>query len=198
MPIGNPQCLRHVSAKLFPWLFLSLFAVYACSQPAGVNQLVDHPSPYLAMHGADPVAWQDWGPAVLERARAENLPVFVSSGYFACHWCHVMQRESYRNPEIAALINRHFVPVKLDRELHPALDAYLIDFVERTHGQAGWPLNVFLTPEGYPIAGLTYLPAERFGEVLRQLVRLWSSDQDGLRATARAAAAELQLSLIHI
>ncbi len=128
----------------------ALVLVLAWSLAAvGGNQLAGHASPYLAMHGQDPVQWQDWGPEVLRRARSENRLILISSGYFACHWCHVMQRESYQNAAVAELLNRHFIPVKLDRELHPALDAHLIDFVERTRGQAGWPLNVFLTPEGY-------------------------------------------------
>lgn len=110
------------------------------------NQLRDHASPYLAMHGEDPVAWQDWGAPAVERAREEGKLLFISSGYFSCHWCHVMQRESYRDEKIAAFLNLHFVPVKLDRELHGALDAHLIDFVQQTQGHAGWPLNAFLTP----------------------------------------------------
>ena len=128
-----------------------MFLLTLCLLPPPVqaalqNQLRDHPSPYLAMHGADPVRWQTWGPEALARARTQNKPLFISSGYFACHWCHVMQRESYQNPETADLLNRHFIPVKIDRELQPALDAHLIDFVQRTRGSAGWPLNVFLTP----------------------------------------------------
>ena len=97
------------------------------------NALRDHLSPYLAMHGQDPVAWQDWNKDAVDTARRENKLLFVSIGYFACHWCHVMQRESYANPDIAAVLNRHFVPVKVDRELHPALDARLLEFTERTH-----------------------------------------------------------------
>ena len=153
------------------------------------NRLAGNPSPYLALHGADPVHWQPWGPAVLERARRENKPVFVSSGYFSCHWCHVMQRESYRNPAIAALLNRHFIPVKIDRELRPALDGHLIEFVRRTRGNAGWPLNVFLTPEGYPLFGLTYSPPEAFETLLTRLAALWAESGTELAADARTALA---------
>ena len=155
------------------------------------NQLGNHPSPYLAMHGDDPVQWQAWGPAVLARAQAENKLIFVSSGYFACHWCHVMQRESYRNPEVAALLNAHFIPVKVDRELQPALDAHLIAFVERTRGSAGWPLNVFLTPQGYPLVGLTYSRPKPFIGLLNRLQRLWREDGEKLAETARRAALAL-------
>jgi hypothetical protein len=156
----------------------------------GANALAGNPSPYLAMHADDPVDWRDWGPQVLAQARAEGKPILISSGYFACHWCHVMQRESYQNAEIAALINQHFVPVKLDRELHPALDAYLIGFVQRTAGPAGWPLNVFLSPEGYPMVGLTYAPRAQFQGLLERLARTWAREPAELSDLARRAAAE--------
>ena len=151
------------------------------------NRLADHPSPYLALHGADPVHWQPWGADVLELARKEGKLLFVSSGYFACHWCHVMHRESFRNPQIAALLNRHFIAVKVDRELEPALDAHLIDFVQRTQGSAGWPLNVFLTPEGYPLLGATYLPPDDLQNLLERLGRLWAEETDEMRDLARRA-----------
>jgi uncharacterized protein YyaL (SSP411 family) len=140
------------------------------------------------MHGADPVDWRPWGPEVLADARARNVPIFISSGYFACHWCHVMQRESYRDPGIAEILNRHFIPVKLDRELHPALDSYLIDFTERTAGRAGWPLNVVLTPEGYPLTGFTYEPPERLKALLGRLIALWETRAGELQALARDEA----------
>ena len=119
------------------------------------------------------VQWQDWGEAAQQAAIAENKLLFLSSGYFSCHWCHVMQRESYANPEIAKLLNKNFIAVKIDRELNPALDAKLIDFVERTQGQAGWPLNVFITPEGYPLVGMLYLPPENFNQVLQNIDARW-------------------------
>src|SRR3989344_2511302 len=170
---------------LLPLLCLGLTANAA---PALTNQLKHHPSPYLAMHAADPVAWQDWGPAAVERARREGKPLFISVGYFSCHWCHVMQRESYRNPDIAAFLNRHFVPVKVDRELEAALDARLIEFAERTRGQGGWPLNVFVTPEGYPMYAALYLPPAEFKSVLERLQGLWARDRAGLERLARDEA----------
>lgn len=179
--------------RLPPALLLLLAAALALADeaPALKNQLRDHASPYLAMHGDDPVAWQDWGAEAVERARREGRLLFVSSGYFSCHWCHVMQRESYRDDKIAALLNENFVPVKLDRELHGALDAHLIDFLERTQGQAGWPLNVFLTPEGYPLIGATYLPPERFQELLTRLDASWRADPARLRDLARRTQLQL-------
>ncbi|HEB96491.1 MAG TPA: thioredoxin domain-containing protein [Sedimenticola thiotaurini] len=172
-------------------LFLLCLAIVPASGAEPVNQLKGHPSPYLAMHGDDPVQWQRWGPEALERARRENKLLYISSGYFACHWCHVMQRESYRDAAVADLLNRFFVPVKVDRELQPALDAHLVGFVERTRGQAGWPLNVFLTPEGYPLVGLTYAPRDRFLQLLQRLQLLWQAKADELKRTAREAAGAL-------
>ncbi len=154
------------------------------------NQIRNHPSPYLAMHGSDPVHWQLWSAATLRKAAALNRPLFISSGYFSCHWCHVMQRESYQDPKLAELLNTYFVPVKIDRELNPALDAHLIEFVELTRGQAGWPLNVFLTPDGYPLLGTTYLPPDQFYLLLDRMQRQWAQNESGLRQTARAALQE--------
>ncbi len=141
------------------------------------------------MHGDDPVQWQEWGEDALERARKENKLLFISSGYFACHWCHVMQRESYRNPQVAAFLNRHFIPVKVDRELQPALDAHLIEFVRRTRGHAGWPLNVFLTPAGYPLYGLTYSPKAQFSALLLRLEGAWDKQPEQLTEMGTAGSA---------
>ncbi|MGM0679774.1 MAG: thioredoxin domain-containing protein [Pseudomonadota bacterium] len=156
------------------------------------NQLVDHGSAYLAMHGDDPVHWQQWNRDAVAKARQQNKLLYVSSGYFSCHWCHVMQRESYQNDRIAALLNEHFIPVKVDRELNPALDDRLIDFVERTRGHAGWPLNVFVTPEGYPLVGMVYQPPEDFLRILERIRSEWHNDAPGLRELAESTSKELQ------
>jgi uncharacterized protein YyaL (SSP411 family) len=156
------------------------------------NQLRNHPSPYLAMHAADPVAWQDWNRAVVERARREGKLVYLSVGYFSCHWCHVMQRESYRNPEIARFLNEHFIPVKIDRELEPALDQRLIEFAEKTRGQGGWPLNVFLTPDGHPLYAVLYQPPAEFLATLTKLQELWRRDPAALRQLARQEAVKAE------
>lgn len=150
------------------------------------NQLRGHTSPYLRMHEHDPTAWQLWRRQAVERARRENKVIFVSIGYFSCHWCHVMQRESYQNPEIAAYLNRHFVPIKVDRELEPALDARMIAFAEKTQGYAGWPLNVFLTPEGYPFYAVVYLPPKDFLALLQKLQALWQQNAGELKKLAAA------------
>ena len=153
------------------------------------NRLADHPSPYLAMHADDPVHWQLWDAEAFGRATREGRLLLVSTGYFSCHWCHVMQRESYRDPGIAAYINRHFIPVKLDREWSPTVDAGLMDFLRHTRGQAGWPANVFLTPDGFPLAGTLYLPPQEFQGILEDLAGRWARDAEALADLARAAAA---------
>ena len=148
---------------------------------AAGNTLMDHPVPYLALHGDDPIHWQEWGPEVMESARRDNRIVLLSIGYFSCHWCHVMQRESFQDPEIAAIANRHFVFVKVDKEMNPALDNAMMSFAQATLGRGGWPLNVFITPDGSPIYALLYLPPDRFREVLERLQSLWSDNEAELR-----------------
>jgi len=171
-------------------LFITCFTSFSLASLS--NQLAHHPSPYLALHSQDPVQWQDWNQTVLDKARAENKLIYISSGYFACHWCHVMQKESYQNSEIAKLLNDRFIPVKIDRELLPALDAHLIEFVKRTRGHAGWPLNVFLTPDGYPLVGLTYAPPKEFGALLQRVTQVWKERPDELNTAAQTASLALQ------
>jgi uncharacterized protein YyaL (SSP411 family) len=167
------------------------FIIFLPSPLMAGNQLGGHDSSYLAMHGDDPVDWQSWTADVLVQAKKENKLVFVSIGYFSCHWCHVMQRESYSNKEIAKQLNDNFISVKVDRELNPALDAYLIDFVTRTRGSAGWPLNVFLTPEGHPLVGMTYLPAEQFMALLQDLHSKWQQSPVYYKQAAARAARDM-------
>jgi len=111
------------------------------------NRLVRAKSPYLLLHAHNPVDWYPWGEAAFERARKENKPIFLSIGYFTCHWCHVMERESYSDPSVASILNKYFVSIKVDREERPDIDRLYIAYVEATTGSAGWPLNVLLTPE---------------------------------------------------
>jgi len=155
------------------------------------NTMQGHGSPYLRLHENDPVAWQQWGPRVMELAKQQNKMLFVSVGYFSCHWCHVMQRESFSNKSVATLLNTHFIPVKVDRELDPALDAYLIEFVQRTRGSAGWPLNVIISSDGYPIIGITYLPKAQFSTLLQQMIQLWQKDPGAMKQMARQASQQL-------
>jgi len=128
------------------------------------NRLAGETSPYLLQHKDNPVDWFPWGPEALDKARAEDKPIFLSIGYAACHWCHVMERESFEDDATAELMNESFVPIKVDREERPDLDAIYMDAVQAMTGQGGWPMSVFLTPEGAPFYGGTYFPPEdRYG-----------------------------------
>lgn len=167
---------------LFKLCFLILMMI---NQSSFAATLENHPSPYLRMHQTDPVKWQTWGPDILQQAKDENKLIYMSIGYFSCHWCHVMQKESYSNPDIGKLLNEHFIPVKVDRELRPELDRRMIQFVETLRGQAGWPLNVFITPDGHPITGFTYLPKSNFEQVLINLNTNWAKDHKELAQSAK-------------
>jgi len=172
-------------------IFILLSLLPALVYADASNTLKNNPSPYLAMHGQDPVHWQEWNSEAVARAKAENKLLFVSIGYFACHWCHVMQKESYQAEDVAKILNKDFISVKVDRELNPALDARLIEFVNRTRGYSGWPLNVFITPEGYPLFGMVYLPHNDFKALIEKLEEFWRKDPEGLLADAKQAASEL-------
>src|ERR1700737_656860 len=122
------------------------------------NRLPRETSPYLLQHAHNPVDWYPWGNEALQRARTENKPVLISIGYAACHWCHVMERESFENEDTARFMNDHFINIKIDREERPDLDHIYMDAVQAITGSGGWPLNVFLTPAGKPFYGGTYFP----------------------------------------
>ena len=124
------------------------------------NRLANETSPYLVQHANNPVDWYPWGEEALQRAREEDKPIFLSIGYSACHWCHVMERESFENDEIASVMNEHFVNIKVDREERPDLDSIYMGAVQAMTGRGGWPMSMFLTPEGEPFYGGTYFPPE--------------------------------------
>jgi len=144
-----------------------------------MNRLAGETSPYLLQHAGNPVDWYPWGEEALARARAEDRPILLSIGYSACHWCHVMEHESFEDPGTAALMNREFVNVKVDREERPDLDAVYMDAVVAMTGQGGWPMTVFLTPDGEPFYGGTYYPPEprhglpSFTQILESIAEAW-------------------------
>jgi uncharacterized protein len=125
-----------------------------------VNRLAQETSPYLLQHADNPVDWYPWGDEAFAKARAEDKPVLLSVGYSACHWCHVMERESFEDAETARLMNEHYVSVKVDREERPDVDAVYMDAVVALSGHGGWPMTVFLLPSGEPFFGGTYYPPE--------------------------------------
>src|SRR6476659_7710477 len=122
------------------------------------NRLAGETSPYLLQHAHNPVDWYPWGPEALQAAKEQDKPILLSIGYSACHWCHVMERESFENTNTAALMNANFINIKVDREERPDLDAIYMDAVQAMTGHGGWPMTVFLTPEGAPFYGGTYFP----------------------------------------
>src|SRR5690349_13390679 len=124
------------------------------------NRLAQETSPYLRQHRDNPVDWYPWGDEAFAKAKAEDKPIFLSIGYSACHWCHVMAHESFEDDETAAVVNERFVAVKVDREERPDVDAVYMEFVVATTGQGGWPMTVFLTPDGAPFYGGTYFPKD--------------------------------------
>jgi uncharacterized protein YyaL (SSP411 family) len=152
------------------------------------NALAQETSPYLRQHAENPVDWLPWGPVALARAHAEDKPLLVSIGYSACHWCHVMERESFEDPRTAAVMNDSFVCVKVDREERPDIDAIYMEAVQGMTGHGGWPLNVFLTPEQLPFYGGTYFPPDaRHGmpawtQVLQAIAESWEANREEIRA----------------
>ena len=159
---------------------LSVFLLALPLSAGASSPLFDHPSPYLRLHATDAVQWRILDQSVLQQAKKENKLVFLSSGYFSCHWCHVMRDESFNNPAIADFINANFIPVKIDRELNPVLDAYLVDFMKKVSGYAGWPLNVFLVPDGYPLLGIVYQAPEEFSLFIKNVAAAWRKDRNRL------------------
>jgi hypothetical protein len=150
----------------------------------GRNRLAKEKSPYLLQHASNPVDWYPWGEQAFARARREQRPIFLSVGYSTCHWCHVMERESFESEEIAAILNRHFVSIKVDREERPDVDRVYMTFVQATTGSGGWPMSVFLTPDLRPFFGGTYFPPdERYGrpgfrQILERLAEAWATRRE--------------------
>ena len=158
-----------------------------------MNRLARERSPYLLQHAGNPVDWHAWNDEAFERARREDKPIFLSIGYSTCHWCHVMEHESFESPAIAALLNRDFVSIKVDREERPDVDRVYMTFVQATTGQGGWPMTVFLRPDLKPFYGGTYFPPTSkwgkpgFADLLTEIARVWRED----RLRVNEAATEL-------
>ncbi len=162
------------------------------------NRLIDETSPYLLQHAHNPVNWYPWGEEALGKARREDKPILLSVGYSACHWCHVMEHESFENEDIAALMNAHFVSIKVDREERPDIDSIYMQAVQGLTGQGGWPMTVFLTPDGRPYFGGTYFPPRdrRYGQqvmpgftsVLRSMADAYENHRQDVEEQANQVA----------
>jgi uncharacterized protein YyaL (SSP411 family) len=163
-----------------------------------MNRLAQERSPYLLQHAGNPVDWYPWGGEAFERARREDKPIFLSIGYSTCHWCHVMEHESFEDPQIAERLNRDFISIKVDREERPDVDRVYMSFVQATTGSGGWPMTVFLTPELKPFFGGTYFPPSSrwgrpgFGDLLGELSRVWTTDRDKVEHAATELLSRLR------
>src|SRR5262245_20179084 len=161
---------------------------------AHTNRLAAETSPYLLQHAHNPVDWYPWGPEALARARDQDRPIFLSIGYAACHWCHVMERESFEDEATATDLNAGFVAIKVDREERPDLDAVYMDAVQAMTGSGGWPMSVFLTPDGRPFYGGTYFPDQprhgmpSFRQLLARIDEVWREDRAEIEASATRLA----------
>src|SRR5450432_2189048 len=164
------------------------------------NHLINETSPYLLQHAHNPVNWYPWGEEALQKAKKEDKPILVSIGYAACHWCHVMERESFEDEATAALMNEYFINIKIDREERPDLDHIYMDAVQAMTGSGGWPLNVFLTPEKKPFFGGTYFPPRNaynrpsWTDVLQGVANAFSERGQEIAAQAENLTAHLMQS----
>src|SRR5262249_23907276 len=162
------------------------------------NRLLHETSPYLRQHAHNPVDWYPWGPEALARAKQLDRPIFLSVGYSACHWCHVMEHESFEDPEIGKILNDHFVSIKVDREERPDVDQIYMAVVQMLTQSGGWPMSVFLTPDLQPFWGGTYFPPEdRYGrpgfkKILLALAEAWRTRRDDVERSAGDITSHLQ------
>ncbi len=168
------------------------------TDPGELNQLGRSNNPYLLQHADNPVAWRMWSGEALEEAKRRDMPLFISIGYSTCHWCHVMARESFEDEEVADLLNSAFIPIKIDREERPDLDAFYMDVALKLNGSGGWPLTVFATPEGRPFFTATYIPKRghkgRAGlvELLPEIERLWREERPRVLGSAQSILEALE------
>lgn len=158
------------------------------------NELIKETSPYLLQHAYNPVEWYPWGEKALQKAKEEDKPIILSIGYSACHWCHVMERESFENEQIAGLMNQYYVCIKVDREERPDIDQLYMDAVQAMGLQGGWPLNVILTPDAKPFYGGTYFPPQRWATLLQRIYEAFIGDRDKLEESAEGFAVSLNRS----
>src|SRR5438105_2703822 len=163
-----------------------------------MNRLANESSPYLLQHAGNPVDWFPWGEEAFAKARAEDRPIFLSIGYSTCHWCHVMEHESFEDAAVADVLNRNFVPIKVDREERPDVDRVYMTFVQATTGSGGWPMSVWLTPDLKPFYGGTYFPPTSqwgrpgFTQILEEIARVWKDERGRVTESAESVTNRLR------
>jgi uncharacterized protein YyaL (SSP411 family) len=189
-------------ASVFLLLAAQGFAQPAANHaPAHTNRLIHEKSPYLLQHAHNPVDWRPWGQEAFDEARKQNKPIFLSVGYSTCHWCHVMERESFENEAIAAFLNGHFICIKVDREERPDVDGVYMSYIQATTGGGGWPMSVWLTPDLKPFAGGTYFPPDDRGgraglmTALERIAEAWGKDRQRILVSSENALAKLRKDL---
>jgi uncharacterized protein YyaL (SSP411 family) len=216
-PTRRTTAQRPATARFLPRaqlrkLHASILAMEAQNRPTAeapkgdglklTNRLNESRSPYVRGHMNNPVAWQIWGPDALELAKKSNRLIFISIGYAACHWCHVMERESFENQEVADILNESFIPIKIDREERPDVDRIYMNYVQATTGGGGWPLNAFITPDLEPIFGGTYWPGPGstmatdghpgFVGILEKIRDVWQNQRQRCLDSAKEITAQLR------
>src|SRR5580692_901915 len=165
------------------------------------NRLALEKSPYLLQHAHNPVDWFAWNDEAFAKARSENKPIFLSVGYSTCHWCHVMERESFEDERVGQYLNEHFVSIKVDREERPDVDKIYMMFVQATAGSGGWPMSVFLTPDRKPFFGGTYFPPDSrhgrpgFLQVLKHVAELWQTRKNDIAESANEIHSRLETAV---
>ena len=184
--------------KVFVFLNILLFCLISCNSPSTdkddpmqqkhngeANLLIHESSPYLLQHAYNPVDWRPWNEESLEEAKKQDKPLLISIGYSACHWCHVMERESFEDSSVAALMNENFICIKVDREERPDIDHLYMDAVQLMSGKGGWPLNCFALADGRPFYGGTYFPKEQWKSILTQLSEVYKNDRSKVEEYAQ-------------
>src|SRR5258708_33224839 len=185
---SSAKCIASLLALLLTGCPKPHGAAQNHSIPSHTNRLAGESSPYLLQHAHNPVDWYPWRDDAFDKAQKENKPIFLSIGYSACHWCHVMERESFENEEIAKLLNKDFVSIKVDREERPDVDDVYMTAVQMINRSGGWPMSVWLTPDGKPFYGATYFPPDRFKQVLGAISEAWKNKRPEIYKSADSIA----------
>ncbi|XP_006812737.2 spermatogenesis-associated protein 20-like, partial [Saccoglossus kowalevskii] len=189
MSVALASLLRRAHRRLFTKLISSRNSSLSSMATGGPelpqrNRLAKEKSPYLLQHASNPVDWYPWAQEAFDKAKKENKLIFLSVGYSTCHWCHVMERESFQNPDIGSLMNQKFVCIKVDREERPDVDKVYMAFIQATQGSGGWPMSVWLTPDLKPVVGGTYFPpADKYGRpgfptILCRIANMWKEKEE--------------------
>ncbi len=182
----------YILSSLLLLLLLSVGTGWAVEKQEQYNRLIHEKSPYLLQHASNPIWWYPWGDEAFEAARRENKPIFLSIGYSTCHWCHVMEGDSFTSKEVATILNEHFIAIKVDREERPDVDQIYMDIVVAMRGHGGWPLTVFMEPDLVPFMGASFIPKAEFMQILQQIGQVWKNDRQRIAETTQQVSAWLE------